>query len=179
MLERNNTGLIVIDIQGKLAQIVTQSDSLISQTSKLIQGANILGLPIIYVEQNPAKLGATHATLQHDLTPLQPIVKYTFDACGQPDFVAAIQQSQITTWLVCGIEAHICVYQTVSSLLQLGMRVELVEDCIASRALSHKTLAINKLTAQGAGITCVEMCLYELVVDCRVPEFKAILQLIK
>ncbi|MCE2593690.1 isochorismatase family protein [Motilimonas sp. 1_MG-2023] len=179
MLDKNKTGLIVIDVQGKLADIVTDSEALLKQIHIMISGAKALNLPIIYLEQNPAKLGSTSPLLQSALDPVEAIAKYTFDACAEPEFVAAIKASTVTTWIICGIEAHICVYQTTSSLLQLGYQIELLEDGVASRSSPNKSLAIKKLMAQGASISCVEMCLYELVADCRAPEFKAILQLIK
>jgi nicotinamidase-related amidase len=80
---------------------------------------------------------------------------------------------------VCGIETHICVYQTAMSLIKQNYEVQLVEDCVSSRTIQNKQLGINKLASQGAQLTGLEMCLYELVKDCRKPEFKAVLSLIK
>ncbi len=179
MLTRDNTGLIVVDIQGKLAEIVHDSEQLITNTLALIKGANVLGLPILWLEQNPEKLGGTTPAIADALTPHKPITKYTFDGFGSVEFEEAVKQSGISCWLVCGIETHICVYQTVSSLIHLGYGVELVCDCVSSRALANKELAISKLSANGVGITSVEMCLYELVGDCRSSEFRDILRLIK
>lgn len=179
MLRRDNTGLIVIDIQGKLANIVHDSDRLVANAVALIKGVKALDMPILWLEQNPEKLGATIPEISEALTPLEPITKYMFDGCGSEAFDKAVKQSNVTTWLVCGIEAHICVYQTVSSLIRLGYEIELVCDCVSSRALSNKEIAISKLTSKGAGKTSVEMCLYELVGDCRATEFKEILGLIK
>lgn len=179
MLTRDDTGLIVVDIQGKLANIVHDSEKLITNTVALIKGAKALGLPILWLEQNPEKLGATIQEIGDALTPLEPISKYTFDGCGSRQFEDALKQSEATKWLVCGIETHICVYQTVSSLIRLGYEIELVTDCVSSRALSNKQLAIEKLTGKGVGMTSVEMSLYELLGDCRASEFREILRLIK
>jgi nicotinamidase-related amidase len=179
LLKKVNTGLIVVDIQGKLAQIVHDSDQVIARTTTLIRGAQALNLPILWLEQNPDKLGATVPAIRDVLAPHEPITKYTFDACGEKNFIKALQKSKVNQWLVCGIEAHICVYQTVASMVNLGHSVELVCDCISSRTEFHKELAIAKLSAKGVGLTSVEMCLYELVADCRTPEFKEILRLVK
>ncbi|CAG36448.1 conserved hypothetical protein [Desulfotalea psychrophila LSv54] len=179
MLTRENTGLIVVDIQGKLAGLVQDSARLIVNTTLLIKGVKALNLPILWLEQNPEKLGGTVPEIASALSPNRPIPKYTFDACGAEAFIQAVQESNITKWLVCGIEAHICVYQTVLSLLELGHEVELVCDCVSSRTTFNKELAIAKLTSKGAGMTGLEMCLYELVADCRAAEFKEILRLIK
>lgn len=179
MLTRENTGLVVVDIQGKLARIVHDSESTISNSANLIGGAKALGLPILWLEQNPEKLGATVPELQTLLAPSQPLSKYTFNGCLEPAFTQAVRDSNVTTWLVCGIEAHICVYQTTLGLVDMGLDVELVCDAIASRAVANKELAISKLASKGVGMTNVEMCLYELVEDCRTPEFKDILKLIR
>lgn len=179
MLTRDNTGLIVVDVQGKLATIVHDSEKLVANTLALVQGAKVLGLPILWLEQNPEKLGATHTAIADALAPLEPIAKYTFDGCASEAFAKAVKQSGVTRWLVCGIETHICVYQTVSGLVRLGYEVDLVCDCVSSRALSNKELTLSKLTSKGVGMTSVEMCLYELVGDCRAIEFREILRLIK
>ena len=90
-----------------------------------------------------------------------------------------VSGASVDNWLICGIEAHICVYQTATHLQESGYKVQLVSDCVSSRTLENKELAINKLVNQGVGISGLEMCLYELVKDCRAPEFKEILTLIR
>jgi len=179
MLNKENTGLIIVDIQGKLARLVSNSDAVVSNCSKLIKGAQVLGLPIVWLEQNPEKLGQTVDELQALLIGHSPIAKFTFDACREPNFVEAIKTSGKTSWLICGIEAHICVYQTAVHLKNMGFEVNLVSDCVSSRDQSNKDLAIQKLAGSGVDITGLEMCLYELVEDCRAPEFKKVLNLIK
>ncbi|WP_019028104.1 isochorismatase family protein [Colwellia piezophila] len=199
-LTNENTGLIVVDVQGNLAHRVHDSASLIANCATLIKGAQALGLPIIWLEQNPEKLGATVSELSTLLSAQSPIIKFSFNAGAEPKFISAINQavthantnensvaakgtanidSKIDNWLMCDIEAHICVYQTAQHLQQSGFNVQLVQDCISSRTLANKTLAINKLSQSGAELTGLEMCLYELVKDCREPAFKDILALIR
>jgi nicotinamidase-related amidase len=179
MLDKNNTGLIIVDIQGKLARLVHDSDSLIANCEKLIKGAQYLDLPIICIEQFPDKLGTTVDEINSLLNNSNPIPKFTFNGCEEPKFIAAVQAANIDTWLVCGIEAHICAYQTAMGLLNHGYNVQLVSDCVSSRTLINKQLAINKLMTKGVDITGLEMCLYELVKDCRTAEFRQILTLIR
>lgn len=176
---RQKTGLVVVDVQGKLAHLVDESDALISNCRKLIEGAQVLDLPIIHLEQNPEKLGPTISELNDLLSDAKPIPKFTFNACDEPKFVEAVQTKGVETWLVCGIEAHICVYQTAMGLLELGYKVQVVSDCISSRAAQNKHLAVRRLVDVGVQITGLEMSLYELVKDCRAPEFKLILSLIR
>lgn len=179
MLNKTNTGLIVVDIQGKLAEIVEQSERLIENCQKLISGAQTLSLPIIWLEQNPQKLGPTNEAVSQLLTQQTAITKFTFNACNQTRFIEEVTASGINNWLICGIEAHICVYQTARGLIERGYKVHLVTDCVSSRSKQNLTLALNKMAEIGVQSTGVEMCLYELVEDCRNKEFKPILKLIK
>ncbi|HCE3244637.1 TPA: hydrolase [Vibrio parahaemolyticus] len=180
MLSKGNTGLIVVDVQGKLATLMHESDALIENITKLVKGAKALDLPILWLEQNPEKLGPTAEPIREVLESTHlPITKYTFDGCKEATFNVAVENAKVDTWLVCGIESHICVYQTAVSLRQSGYRVELVTDCVSSRTAANKALALAKLTANGVVLTGLEMCLYEIVEDCRAPEFKEILALIK
>ncbi|HHF0483837.1 TPA: hydrolase [Vibrio antiquarius] len=180
MLSKGNTGLIVVDVQGKLATLMHESDALIENITKLVKGAKALDLPILWLEQNPERLGPTAEPIREVLESTHlPITKYTFDGCKEATFKVAVENAKVDTWLVCGIESHICVYQTAVSLRQSGYRVELVTDCVSSRTVANKALALAKLTANGVVLTGLEMCLYEMVEDCRAPEFKEILALIK
>lgn len=180
MLSKANTGLIVVDVQGKLATLMHESDTLIENITKLVKGAKALNLPVLWLEQNPERLGATSDPIRQALEKdTLPITKYTFDGCKEERFKLAVENAKVDTWLVCGIETHICVYQTALSLRQLGYRVELVTDCVSSRTAANKALALAKLTTNGVIMTGLEMCLYEMVEDCRAPEFKDILALIK
>ncbi|MGF1910896.1 isochorismatase family protein [Vibrio kasasachensis] len=179
MLNKEDTGLIIVDIQGKLASLVHDSEALIENCAKLIQGTQALGLPIIWLEQNPGKLGQTVDSVSELLKEQNPIAKFTFDGCNEPDFKHALNTAQKHSWLICGIEAHICVYQTATHLANLNFDVHVVSDCISSRDISNKQLALNKFFNERVKVTGLEMCLYELVKDCRSPEFKQILKLIK
>ncbi|EGR0397567.1 TPA: isochorismatase family protein [Vibrio parahaemolyticus] len=180
MLSKGNTGLIVVDVQGKLATLMHESDALIENITKLVKGAKAIDLPILWLEQNPERLGPTAEPIREVLESTHlPITKYTFDGCKEATFNVAVENAKVDTWLVCGIESHICVYQTAVSLRQSGYRVELVTDCVSSRTAANKALALAKLTANGVVLTGLEMCLYEMVEDCRAPEFKEILALIK
>jgi nicotinamidase-related amidase len=195
MLKKEKTGLIVVDIQGKLASLVHDSAALISNCEKLIKGAQALDLPILWLEQNPERIGSTVDELSSLLSKgasslliSQPnslpseqkaIHKFTFDACADVNFMQSLRAENVDSWIMCGIEAHICVYQTALSLKNMGFKVQLVSDCVSSRTLENKKLAIQKLLNNGVELTGLEMCLFELVKDCRAPEFKEILGLIK
>ncbi|MFQ3248275.1 MAG: nicotinamidase-related amidase [Glaciecola sp.] len=179
MLKRTNTGLIVVDIQGKLSRLVHNSDAMFANVSKLIKACSLLEVPIIVVEQNPEKLGRTDSELQPLLASYPCITKFAFNACNEPHFVDELNKIDLEHYLVCGIEAHVCVYQTVMGLKAMGKSVELVSDCVSSREESNRQVAINKLQAQGVSITSAEMCLFELMKNCKDSKFKEFLSIIR
>ena len=98
---------------------------------------------------------------------------------GNTAISQAIASTGRTDWLVCGIEAHICVYQTVCDLLDNGYHAHIVNDAVSSRNPQNKALALDKMQRLGAHISGVEMALYELLERADIPEFKAILPLVK
>lgn len=179
MLSKETTGLIIVDVQGKLARMVHDSEQVTKNLVALVKVANRMTLPIIWLEQNPEKLGDTIPELRELLTSSPRIAKYTFSACGEPAFVAAVKHAKRENWLITGIEAHICVYQTAMDMQALGYSVELVADCVSSRRAENKDLAVAKLARAGVETTSLEMCLFELIKDCRADEFKEALSLIK
>ncbi|MDX2128189.1 MAG: isochorismatase family protein [Chloroherpetonaceae bacterium] len=179
MISRVDTGLILIDMQGKLARVVDGSERLIANSSNLVRAASILGLPLIWLEQTPEKLGITVPEIAGLLTEKKPLTKSTFNACDTAHIKEAILKENVSTWLICGIEAHICVYQTALGVKELGKNVEVIGDAVGSRTVENKERALQKLIQNGIGITTVEMCLYELIKDAQSEHFKSILSLIK
>ncbi|MFB9079180.1 hydrolase [Flavobacterium procerum] len=179
MLQLENTGLIVIDVQGKLARIVNESNRMITNIEKLIRGSQILSLPIIWAEQNPKGLGDTVPELKELLKNNHSIEKFYFNALDNEEFKEAILKTKRKQWIVCGIETHICVYQTILGLLENGFEVEIAADCVSSRSKENSEMALAKLQNCGACLTNVEMCLYELMKSSKNENFKEILNLIK
>jgi len=179
LLKPENTALVLIDVQGKLANIVHESETLLKNIEILIQGAKLLDIPIVWLEQYPEGLGATKEVLQQHLITEKPIAKKVFSACQNDLFQGEIKELKCDHFLVVGIEAHICVYQTVMELLQAKQHVEVVVDAISSRTLENKMIAIDKMKAAGAGVTSVEMALFELMRTAEHAHFKTISKLIK
>ncbi len=179
MLNVDNTALVLIDVQGKLAKIMHRSNELLVNLERLIQGANLLGIPIVWLEQYPKGLGPTADEIKQHLTELSPIDKMTFSACQNENFQKEIASLEKTNFLVAGIESHICVYQTVSELLKDDKYVEVVVDGVSSRTLANKEIGIEKMKSLGAKVTSVEMALFELMGTAEHPNFKEISKLIK
>ncbi|MFC3093368.1 isochorismatase family protein [Alteromonas sediminis] len=179
MQTTENTALLVVDIQGKLARLVNKSEQCIANTIKLIECCQILSIPVVVLEQNPKGLGATVPEITASLQNARYFEKFAFSGLGEPairDYITSLNRQH---WLVAGIEAHICVYQTARDLLKEQLDVALVSDCVASRLQANVDLAVQNLREQGALITSVEMCVYELLTTSQSPYFKAVLEKIK
>lgn len=179
MLTTDNTALVLVDVQGKLAQMMPERETLFANLQIMVSGARLLQLPVLWAEQNPQKLGGTIPELTALLPDQQPFSKMSFSCAGAEGFSAALHKAGRKQLLVMGIEAHVCVYHTVLDLLAQGYEVEVVEDAIGSRVASNKQVAVRKLCARGAGLTSTEMSLFELLGSAEHPAFRQVQALFK
>ncbi|KOS61907.1 isochorismatase family protein [Lysinibacillus agricola] len=170
--------LVVVDVQGKLATIVDESEAVIENVAKLVQAMQALEIPILWLEQNPNRLGGTALDIAQHLQG-QAIAKMAFSACQEQEFVDALKASGRTQFIVTGIETHICVYQTARQLKEQGLEVEVVVDAVSSRTKANKEIGLEKMKALGILPTSTEMILYELLQHADHPHFKTVLQLVK
>ena len=161
MTKERKTAIVLIDIQGKLAEIMHESDQLFNNVETLIKGAKLLNIPIIWTEQLPDKLGSTNDRLKALLADNNPIIKSEFSCVKNSGFRTFIEQEEYNHFLICGIETHVCVYQTTKDLLDLGYNVELIADAVSSRTRLNKDIGIEKMVSLGAQLTNVEMLLFE------------------
>ena len=178
MLNAEQAVLIVVDVQGKLAGLMHRREELFENLSKLIRGAAVLGLPTIVTEQNPDRLGPTI----NEIAPLLPgerIAKMAFSCRGEPAFNDALAATGRRQVLLCGIEAHICVYQTCRDLLAGGVDVYVVADAIGSRNPDHRDIAVAAMRDLGARVTCVEMALFEMLRVAGTDTFRQVLKIIR
>ena len=179
MLKQDNTAVILIDVQGKLAEQMHKNKKLYKQINLVLASANALNLPIIWVEQLPEKLGTTRAEIMKHLQNQTPISKNTFSAHLNDEFMQQVEDSGCQQFLLMGIEAHVCVFQTAMGLLANGKEIHLLSDAVSSRDKKNKAIAINRLQQHGATISCTEMALFELMETTEHPQFKDIIKLIK
>lgn len=179
MLNKDQTLLVLVDVQGKLAQIVQNSEQMLANMTKLIQGLQLLDIPIIWLEQYPEGLGETSEQLKKHLNKQEPIRKMTFSACRSPGFTDALEAYDRTQVLVAGIETHVCVYQTAAMLKEQDYEVEVVADAVSSRTGTNKEIGLNKMQHLGIAPISVEMALYELMEEAGTETFKEMLKIIK
>ena len=179
MLKKEETVLVLIDIQGKLAEIVDESAFVINNIANIVKGANVLELPILWLEQYPKGLGHTVEEIAQHLEDEQVIEKITFSAYDNEEFIAQLEATGRKKVLIAGIETHICVYQTAAHLLEAGYEVEVLADCVSSRTAGNNEVGIQKMFQLGAKVTSVEMALFEMQQIAKGDKFKAISKIIK
>jgi nicotinamidase-related amidase len=179
MLTTDKSFLVIIDVQGKLAQLMHNKDALFKNLQILVKGMQALDVPILWLEQYPTGLGPTIPELSALLPNQKPIAKMSFSGCGNADFMTAVKTSGRSQAILCGIETHVCVYQTAMDLRAAGYEVEVVADAVSSRSPENRQIGLDKIRALGAGITCVETVLFELLRTAEAPKFREIAKLLK
>lgn len=179
ILRKGNTALLVVDIQEKIVPVMREHQLLIENNLKLVKGCNVLNVPIYYTEQYPKGLGATLPEIKVMLSGAKIYEKSTFSCFGAGSLFQDLINAGIKNVVVCGIEAHVCVQQTVLDLKANGFQVTLVADAVSSRKKIDYKAAIDKMRKEGADITTVESVLFELLVICGTDEFKSISKIIK
>jgi len=179
MLKPEQTLFVLVDVQGKLAQIMYERDALFDNLLKLVKGIRVLNIPIVWMEQNPEKMGATIPELAELLQDLCPMPKMSFGACGDGTIMDVIESSGRKQILVAGIEAHVCVYQTARGLHDQGYDVEVVSDAVSSRTATNRDGALRRLQQCGVSLTTVEMALFELLGTAEHAAFRDFLKIVR
>lgn len=179
-LEPSQTVLLIVDVQEKLFTSVDRNSDVLCALCKLVKGFQILNLPIIQSEQYPQGLGETVAPLKLLLgDAYQPWIKSTFSCLDDSEFFDFVISAPYQQWIVVGIEAHICVLQTIKGLLKVGKQAIVLNDAITSRSVYDFSTAIAEIRDAGARVSCVETILFELIKDSKHPQFKSISDLVK
>ncbi len=169
--------LLIVDVQEKLLRLIPVGPRLVHNCRRLLDGARILGVPAFGTEQYPQGLGPTVEELA---ARLEPAAAKTRFSCVEalnwgPAADADNERHQV---VVAGMEAHVCVLQTVLDLLAGGYRVYVPADAVASRSKIDWKTALDRMSASGATVTTVESVLFEWCERAGTPQFKEIQKLI-
>ena len=178
-LQPGNSVLVVVDVQGRLARLMHESDAMISAQKTLIEACRLLEIPVVWTEQLPDKLGPTVDELQGPLEGLTPCPKSSFGCMGDGALRERIEASGRKQVLLCGIEAHVCVWQTAAALLREDYSVHLIADATSSRSAFNRDIAFRRMERAGVGLSNVEMVLFELMVDATHEKFRDVTKLLK
>jgi nicotinamidase-related amidase len=178
-LQADNTGLLVIDLQPPLLDTMWNRTQLTANVRRLLEGARLLRLPILVTEQNPEKLGPTATCISETAAGCSPLPKMAFSCCREKSVMDSLQALSRATWLLCGVEAHVCVSQAALDLLQRGYEIQVVADAIGSRERANWEAGLERAREAGAVITTTEMALFELLERAGTDEFRAVHRLMR
>lgn len=179
-LDRSDSALVVIDVQEGYRGVTVAHERMRQGVQNLIRAALVLDIPILATEQYPKGLGHLEPEVADLLPAGAPVIeKLSMSCCGEPAFVEQLRRTGRRQVVVCGIEAHACVNQTVHDLMAAGHPVHVPYDAISSRFEADYRAACEKMAGSGAIPSTVEMACLEWVRTAAAPEFKAIHRLIK
>jgi nicotinamidase-related amidase len=174
-----HTALLVIDLQEKLVPHMHNAEQVVTESARLIDGANALGLPVLVTEQYRKGLGVSVPQIASRITgAVCNHEKLRFSSCIDP-VRKELHDRGIRTVILCGIEAHVCVLQTAIDLCDLGFLTAVAVDAIGSRRKTDQEAAVMRMVQAGVLPTTVESALLEIVQEAGTPMFKAILPLIR
>lgn len=178
MMQVQTAQTVVIDLQERILPAMSDPDQLLHRSVQLIKGLKILGVPILTTQQYTKGLGDTVLPVRQALGSFSPIEKMSFDCLAEQNFCNALDVNRSDV-IVCGIETHICVQQTILSLIERGFRVFLAADAVDSRNPFDKEIALRRIIQEGAKLATVESLLFELLKKAGGEKFKSISRLVK
>ena len=176
---REDSLLLVIDIQQAMLRVIDRWETVAGKTEKLIQSANVLEVPVLFTEQYKKGLGETISELFQEINSPQVFQKEHFSACLEDDFIPTIQSFDRKKIVVVGMETHVCVLQTCLDLIKAGFQVHLVADAVASRVDRNRDIAIDILKQAGAVISSTEIVIFQWACRANTDEFRRILPIVK
>jgi isochorismate hydrolase len=179
LLKPEKTALLIIDIQERILPVINNHQLIVDNTLKLIKGFKVLGLPIYFTEQYPKGLGPTTNSIAEELGDLKPFDKMSFSCSGAGDLFEEFKKKNLSQIVISGIEAHVCVQQTVLDLVENNFQVNLAADAVSSRKEKDYQTAVDRMRNHGAEISTTESILFELLNVCGTPQFKEISKLVK
>ncbi len=179
MLTPENTCLIVIDIQEKLHKLMFNREQVERNSVILVKLAKALDMPILWCQQVPDALGPTIQPIWSLLNEQASFDKTSFSCCGDEAFAARLDEIKPENAILCGIETHVCVFQTAVNLLEKGIDVHVIADATSSRSNENKQIALHRMGKEGATLSSTEMCLFELLRDSKHQKFRELAKLIK
>ena len=177
LMSRDDTALMVIDVQGKLARLVSEHQRVIWNCTRLVDAAKLLHIHITGTEQYPQGLGTTVDELASRLGELPS--KTMFSCRGAEGLFSSLEEHGIRSVLLAGIEAHVCVQQTAFDLLSEGFAVYLAVDAIGARHEVDREYALRRMESAGVTLTTTESAIFEWCEDAMDPAFKAVSQIVQ
>ena len=178
-IEKNNVAGLIIDVQERLYPFIHEHEKLTRNIKILIEGLKILGVPLFVTEQYVKGLGPTIPEISGIIAGINRYEKNSFSCCDEPRFILELANSGKDFLIICGIESHVCVLQTVIDLRHHGYSPVVITDCISSRKEEDKRIALERMKQEGVILSTYESILFELLRHSGSDEFRAISRLVK
>ena len=178
-IKLSDTIAVVIDIQERLYPLISENEKLTLNLVRLIKGLKALDVQLVVTQQYTKGLGGTIQPVSEALGEFKHLEKTTFSCCGDNSIMDVIKNSEKKYVILMGIESHVCVLQTALDLLDNGFIPVLIEDCVSSRNLNDKKIAVSRIRKAGGIISTYESILFELTVLSGTDQFKAISKIVK
>lgn len=176
---REDSALLIIDVQERIFDVMQNKENVLTNIIKLVKAFRLMDVPVYYTEQYPKGLGYTHPLVREELSGITAYQKMSFSCAGNIDLVDELEEKDYENIIVCGIESHVCVQQTVLDLLFAGFNVNLVADAISSRKMMDYDIAVKRMLDSGATLCSTESIIFELLQESGTPLFKEVSKLIK
>ncbi|MEW6289825.1 MAG: isochorismatase family protein [Thermodesulfobacteriota bacterium] len=175
-----NSGLLVVDIQERMMRVIPEKDEVVKNSVLLLKAAQILRMPIVATTQYAARIGELLPEITAEMGDIRPLDKLEFGCFDNKDALAKIRSyPAVESWIACGVETHICIYQTVLGGLREGYAMWVPADAVNSRAEKNYQTGLERIRQIGGVVGNTEMIIYELLHQAGTAEFKAMLPFIK
>jgi len=171
--------LVVVDIQEKFREVIFGMDQVIVNTKRMIKFCQHLDIPFIVTEQYPRGLGVTVSEIRNLCRPFNPIEKVEFSCAANAEFNRSITELGRHQIVLCGLETHVCIYQSAHDLLRQGKQVALVTDAVSSLSSSNREVGLRRLSEMGVQSMNTQMVMFELLGKAGTPDFKLVSALLK
>ena len=178
-LEKNRTALVVVDVQEQFRPLIHAMGLVLANCSRLIRFCDQLAVPVLVTEPYPRGLGGTVEELAALPRRYAPIEKISFSCAADHNFSSRLKSLNRDQIVLCGIETHVCVYQTARDLLEAGYQVAVAADAVSSRQVSNRNLGLAYLRDIGAQVMTAEMVMFEILKVARTDDFQAVSAILK
>lgn len=179
LLEPDDTGFLVIDVQERLMQVMPQRERVLENIKRFLLLSQLYKLPLILTEQYTKWLGPTLSEIKKSLPTYAPIKKMHFNCCDVDVFNERLASEGLRNIIVAGVETHICIFQTCVSILEKGYRVHVPRDAVDSRTDENWLVGLELMKKAGAFITSTETVIYQILKRAGTEEFKKMLKVLK
>ncbi|MFZ2972029.1 MAG: hydrolase [Ferribacterium limneticum] len=179
LIRRADSLLLIVDIQQKLAPAIHDSERVVANSVRLLEGAKLLGVPAFISEQYVKGLGPSLEVIRTAAVDAKFFEKTHFSCAAEPGVIDLLRAAKRPQIVLTGTETHVCVLQTAFGLQAAGFEVYLVADAASSRTTENRSAAIERMRAAGIGIVTTEMVLFEWLHQAGTDDFRQLLPLIK